>query len=104
MFVLRGEHVQGESQGILGFPALSQIDRRLEPTNRLLPVSFAVLGRYTRTTVSSRDCVYRLPIIGISNDLMNASNYYINIQLVKFFSPCFNLTVPTSTKVFLCGL
>lgn len=54
MFVLRGEHVQGEPQGILGFRALGQIDRRLEPTNRPLPVSFAVLGQYTRSSIVNR--------------------------------------------------
>lgn len=31
VFVLRGEHVQGALQGIVGFPASGQFERRLGP-------------------------------------------------------------------------
>ena len=33
----------------------------------------------------------QLPIHGLINELMNSSNYFINIQFVKYVSACFDV-------------
>ena len=34
---------------------------------------------------------YQLPINGLINELMNSSNYFINIQFIKYISACFDV-------------
>ena len=35
--------------------------------------------------------ITQLPINGLINELMNSSNYFINIQFVKYISACFDI-------------
>ena len=35
--------------------------------------------------------VTQLPINGLINELMNSSNYFINIQFIKYISACFDV-------------
>ena len=35
--------------------------------------------------------ITQLPINGLNNELMNSSNYFINIQFIKYISACFDV-------------
>ena len=35
--------------------------------------------------------ITELPINGLINELMNSSNYFINIQFIKYISACFDV-------------
>ena len=35
--------------------------------------------------------ITQLPINGLINELMNSSNYFINIQVIKYISACFDV-------------
>ena len=35
--------------------------------------------------------ITQLPINGLINELMNSSNYFINIQFIKYISACFDV-------------
>ena len=35
--------------------------------------------------------ITQLPINGLINELMNSSNYVINIQFIKYISACFDI-------------
>ena len=35
--------------------------------------------------------IIQLPINGLINELMNSSNYFINIQFIKYISACFDV-------------
>ena len=35
--------------------------------------------------------ITQLPLSGLINELMNSSNYFINIQFIKYISACFDV-------------
>ena len=35
--------------------------------------------------------ITQLPINGLINELMNSSNYFINVQFIKYISACFDV-------------
>ena len=42
--------------------------------------------------------ITQLPINGLINELMNSSNYFINIQFIKYISACFDVRDKLSSK------
>ena len=42
--------------------------------------------------------ITQLPINGLINELMNSSNYFINIQFIKCFSVCFDVRAKLLSK------
>ena len=42
--------------------------------------------------------ITELPINGLINELMNSSNYFINIQFIKYISACFDVRDKSLSK------